>query len=430
MRPVRSGDPPRRGAVRARGAGAAAVAVALLALGVAACGGSGGGSGPPAVNWYVFQEPSGAYNDAVANCNGEAGGRYRIELVPLPTNADQQRELVVRRLAAEDSDIDIIGMDVTWTAEFSEAGWIREWTGASKDEVSQGTLEGPLRSGTYQDRLYGVPFTSNVQFLWYRKDRVPTPPKTWDELIDIAQKLGKNGTIEIQGARYEGLTVWFNTLLASAGGQVVDDEGNVKLGAPAVRAATVMQKLARSSAADPNLSNSMEDTTRLAFQSGGPSFMLNWPYVFPSAKEQAPDVFENLGVARYPAVDPDEPSHVTLGGINLGVSSYSEHPDLAMDAATCLRGGRNQLIAAEKGGLPPTIESLYQDETVKKAYPGFSELMRETIDDGVPRPVSPAYSDVSLAIQRSLHPPASIDPQKTIEKMQDKVKVVAEGGLY
>ena len=411
-----------------RSGAAGAVLLAVLALGVAACGGGSESSGN--IRWYVFQEPSGAYNDAVANCNEAAGGRYTIELVPLPTSADQQRELVVRRLAAEDSDIDIIGMDVIWTAEFAEAGWIREWTGANRSEVEQGTLEGPLRSGTYQDKLYAVPFTSNVQFLWYRKDRVPNPPKTWDEMIQMAEGLGKLGTIEIQGARYEGLTVWFNTLIASAGGQVVDDQGNVKLGEPAVRAAAVMQKLASSSAANPNLSNSMEDTTRLSFQSGNPTFMLNWPYVYPSAKSEVPEIFENMGIARYPAIDASEPSHVTLGGINLGVSTYSEEPEEAMDATKCLRSQENQLIAAQKGGLPPTIEAAYQEQAIKDAYPDFSELMKETIDDGVPRPVSPAYSDVSLAIQRSLHPPAGIEPQQTIEQMADKVKVVAEGGMY
>jgi multiple sugar transport system substrate-binding protein len=404
-------------------------AVILLASVAAACGGSSG-SGPPTVNWYVFQEPSGAYNDAVANCNKQAGGKYNIVLVPLPTSADQQRELVVRRLAAEDSDIDIIGMDVIWTAEFAGAGWIREWTGTNKDEVSQGTLEGPLRSGTFQDKLYAAPFTSNVQFLWYRKDRVPTPPKTWDEMISMAQKLGKNGTIEIQGARYEGLTVWFNTLIASAGGQVVDDQGNVKLGPPAVKAAEIMQRLATSGVADPSLSNAMEDQTRLAFQTGGPSFMLNWPYVYPSAKSEVPDIFKNMGVARYPAVDASTPSRVTLGGINLGVSSYSEHPDLAFDAAKCLRGEPNQLIAAQKGGLPPTLEAAYDNQKIKDAYPGFSDLMKETIDDGVPRPVSPAYSDISLAIQRTLHPESAIQPEQTVDQLRDRIKIAAEGGIF
>jgi multiple sugar transport system substrate-binding protein len=137
-----------------------------------------------------------------------------------------------------------------------------------------------------------------------------------------------------------------------------------------------------------------------------------------------------MGVARYPAVEPGRPSRVTLGGINLGVSSYSKNPELAFAAARCLRGAQNEVIAAQKGGLPPTISSLYDEATIKKAYPGFAGLMRTTINDGVPRPVSPAYSDVSLAIQRTLHPPASIDPVKTIDKLKDKVKTAADGGLY
>jgi multiple sugar transport system substrate-binding protein len=405
-----------------------AFAAACACVAAAGCGGSSGGGNT--VNWYVFQEPSGAYNDAVANCNKQANGRYKIVLVPLPTNADQQRELVVRRLAAKDSSIDVIGQDVIWTAEFASARWIRPWIGQDRAAVTNGTLAGPLRSATFQGKLYAAPFTSNVQFLWYRKDRVKTPPKTWAQMIAMSQKLGKNGTVEIQGARYEGLVVWFNTLVNSAGGTIVNGKNQVALGKPAVAAAAVMQKFAKSSAADPNLSNSMEDTTRLAFQTGGPTFMLNWPYVFPSAKAEVPKIFKNMGVARYPGVVPGKPSRVTLGGINLGVSAYSKHPALAFAAARCLRDAQNQTIAAQKGGLPPTAASLYNTAAIKKAYPGFSQLMKTTINDGVPRPVSPAYSDVSLAIQRTIHPPASINPTKTIQTLKDKLKIVAKGGLY
>src|SRR3954454_1283652 len=106
----------------------APLALALVALAAAVasgCGGSGGSSGPPTINWYTFAEPSGAFDDGVKNCNKEANGRYEIKLVPLPTDANQQRELLVRRLAAEDDSVDIIGMDVIWTAEFAEAKWIR-----------------------------------------------------------------------------------------------------------------------------------------------------------------------------------------------------------------------------------------------------------------------------------------------------------------
>jgi multiple sugar transport system substrate-binding protein len=56
--------------------------------------------------------------------------------------------------------------------------------------------------------------------------------------------------------------------------------------------------------------------------------------------------------------------------------------------------------------------------------------MKQTVSDGVPRPVSPAYSDVSLAIQRTLHPPASVDPSSTVDKLKDKIQVAADGGIY
>ena len=85
-------------------------------------------------------------------------------------------------------------------------------------------------------------------------------------------------------------------------------------------------------------------------------------------------------------------------------------PEEAFDAAACLSNPDSQLTATELDGLPPSNQTLYTDKVVKKAYPGFADLVKRSIDDAGPRPATPAYQDVSLAIQRSLHPPSSIDP--------------------
>src|SRR5687767_10359214 len=98
----------------------------VLGATVAGCGDDESG-GPPTINWYVFNEPGGGFDGAVEACNKENAGRYKIEYVRLPTDANQQRELIVRRLAAKDKDVDVIGMDIPWTAEFAEAGWIEPW---------------------------------------------------------------------------------------------------------------------------------------------------------------------------------------------------------------------------------------------------------------------------------------------------------------
>lgn len=397
----------------------------------AACGGTGdGGGGPPTLKFYVFKEPGGAFADAARACTEQSGGRYRVVLADLPPSADQQREQLVRRLAAGDDDIDIMGMDVIWTAEFAEAKWLLPWEGGAAAAATDGTIPATVQTGTYEGRLYAAPFTTNTQLLWYRKDRVPTPPATWAEMVDMAERIGEGGRIQVQGNRYEGLTVWFNSLLASARGSVLKGPDEVDLAdEPTTRALEVMRRVARSRAADPTLSTSQEDQGRLGFESGSSSFMVNYTFVWPSAQKNAPEVARNMGWAAWPRVLPDEPAHVTLGGINLGVAAYSRHPDLAFDAAACLRSAPNQVVATEKGGLPPTTEALYDDPRVQEAFP-FADVLREMLTEGSARPQSPAYNDISLAIQRNLHPPRNIDPADDVKPLRTAIeKALKSGGL-
>ncbi len=406
--------------------------LALGALALAACGGGGGDAGAPTLTWYVFDEPSGAYDQAAADCSEAADGRYRIAVAALPSSADQQREQLVRRLAAGDADIDIMGMDVIWTGEFAEAGWLLPWRGEAAEAVTAGVPDAIVASATYEDTLWVAPFTTNTQLLWYRTDRVPEPPTTWDEMVAMAEAIGPQGTIQVQGARYEGLTVWFNSLLASAGGSVIRGEGDeaaAALGQPAVEAMEVMHDVAASQAADPSLSNAQEDDGRLAFETGNSTFMINYPFVYPSARENAPEIFEHMGWARWPQVLPGQPSRPPLGGINLGIGAFSEHPELAFEAAECIRSAEHQILAATEGGLPPTIAELYDEPELRAVYP-FADVIRESLEDAAPRPVSPAYNDVSLAIQRSLHPPDRIDPAEDLPELEDAVnKALDSRGL-
>src|SRR5205823_12784359 len=116
---------------------------------------------------------------------------------------------------------------------------------------------------------------------------------------------------------------------------------------------------AHSPVADPSISAATEDTTRLAFESGKATFMTNYPFVYPSAQKDAPDVFKNMAWARFPTVAAGQPSRPPLGGINLGVGAFPKHPDLAFDAVRCLISEENQIVAAVKGGLPPTLDAPY-----------------------------------------------------------------------
>jgi multiple sugar transport system substrate-binding protein len=417
-----------------RNAVTAALTISLSAVVAAGCGGSG--SGPPTLKYYSGLDPGGTNVKAAKECGAASGGRYRVEVVPLANNADASRELLVRRLAAKDPDIDLISMDTIWTPEFAEAGWLRRLTGAEKQDALDNVLPGPAQSVQWKGGVYAVPLNTNAQLLWYRKDLVKTPPKTWAEMIAMAKRLpAKDGIIQEQGNRYEGYVVWFNSLVNSAGGKVVNADGKPALDQTAVKAAQIIRDVATSGRADPALSTNQEDQTKLAFEAGKGAFMLNWPYVYASARADAANspvtkkVFENLGWARWPAVDPGKPSRVSIGGANMGISNYGKHPALATQAALCMTSRKWQDAEAIAEGLPPVMSASYDDPKVRKAYP-FADLLREQLKDAVPRPETPAYSDVTLAIQQTLHPPKSVNPASTINTLRDRLNTLADGGLY
>jgi len=414
----------------------AGMSFALLALVASGCGDSESASGPAALTWFIFNEPSGAPQKIAEKCSQESGGAYTIKFEYLPSQADQQREQLVRRLGAEDSSLDLLGLDVVWTGEFANAGWLKPVPPDTARAVSENVFESVLQTARFEDKLYTVPIWSNTQFLWYRKDRAPQPPKTFDEMIDMGEKLGPSeGRIQIQGNRYEGLVVLVNQLIESAGTAILAGPKAVKLEqAQTKRALAVLGRLSRSRVAASNVTTSTEDTARLGFESGDSTFMINYSFVYPSAKSNAPDIFKVMAAAKYPQVDPGRPSAPPIGGINIGVSAFSKHPEEAFAATQCLVKPENQLLVAEAAGLPPVRSDIYDQPEIDKAYPGFAAVVRESIEDAAPRPSeSPAYQDLSLAIQRAIHPTTQIDPQNpqaAYDRLRDYVeKAVKREGL-
>jgi trehalose/maltose transport system substrate-binding protein len=393
---------------------------------IAGCGGGSGG-GPPSLNWFVAIQPGGSIQEIAKQCTAQSGGRYKIDLELLPTDADPQREQLVRRLGAEDSSVDLIGMDIPWTAEFANAGWLRPYTGALAKQVSEDAFDSAVTAASFDGKLYGAPFNSNTQLLFYRKDLVPTPPTTWDQMIDMATQL--HTTIQVQAQRYEGYVVLFNSLLASAGGQILSGPEEVALPqGPTEAALKVIGKLANSPAAAPDISTSDEDSARLGYESGASAFMVNYTFAYGSAGENAPDIQKKTGVARYPEVVPGMPSHPPIGGFNIGVSSFSNHPTEAFEAASCITSPMGQLLATKLDGLPPSNQTLYADPVVTEAYPGFAELVKQSLDDAAPRALTPAYTDLSLAIQRTLHPPSKINPDD-VGGIYDELKSNADDAV-
>ena len=390
------------------------------------CGSSGG---VPIINLYGGASATG-FDQIIASCNKQAHGEYKIVGNLTPSDADGQREQFVRRLAAHDSGMDLLGMDVTWTAEFAEAGWIRQLTGSEHTAAEADVIKPALDTAMWKGKLYAIPKHTNVQLLFYRKSLVPTPPTTWQEVISDAQKLqqeGKPHVISVTAAQYEGYVVVFNTILSSLGGTVVNaDSTKVTVDDKTTEALTLIHQLATSPLASKSLSNSQEPEVFAQMQNGESAFSLNWPYEYGSMATANKKVYDDMAWTALPSFVPGEPGRATLGGMNFAISSYSKHPKQAFDAAMCLRSPANELKHAENGNEPPVLQSLYNDPRLAKAYPTHATILQE-LQTAVPRPVTPLYQNISTIISSTLSPPSGINPASTTKKLKDNIQQAIEG---
>lgn len=399
-----------------------------------ACGSTGG---VPELTWYVNPDNGGAAARG-QECAEASGGAYKVRMEMLPNDATQQREQLVRRLAARDSSIDIVSLDVVYTAEFANAGFLRPFSADEQARVTAGMLPAPVETAMWKDTLYGAPFKSNTQLLWYRKSLAAaagvdpaSPTFTWDEMIKAA--VGQGKTIAEQGARYEGYMVWVNALVASGGGEILSDAEAGKNAKPGLatpageKAAEIIGNLARSSAAAADLSTAQEEQARATFQGERGMFMLNWPYVLAAARSAVEEgtldqaVVDDIGWARYPRVFPDQPSAPPLGGINLGIGAFSRHQEQALALVECVNDLPKATQYMLDEGEPSPYAASYDDAAVREKYPN-ADLIRESIGEAGPRPLTPFYVDVAGSVIQTWHPPASVTsetPKRTDTFMAD-----------
>lgn len=412
---------------------------------------------------------------------------YKVVGHALPKQADDQRLQLARRATGNDRTMDIVGLDVNWTAEFAEAGWILPFPDEMAAAAKKTVLAGPLKTAMWQDTQYAAPAWTNTQLLWYRKDALEKvlgrkignqPLKlTWDQVVQYAGKSGAIGgptQIEAQAAQYEGVVVWFNTLLESAGGRMVAEDGKTvtltdtpEHRAATVKALSIMKAVATAPGRDPSFTQLDEGSSRLNMETGKGLFEVNWPFVFAGIKEngsagKVPFLTElekyndllnppkdaedppspttaqlneinnltrqKFEFAPYPSVIPGKPAKTTVGGINFGVAKTTRYEKQAFEALACLTNEAAERKYAVKGGTPPIMAKLYDDPEFRKAYP-MASLIRDQLQENTTavRPITPQYQAMSTLLQAKLAPVGSWDPEQLADELTAAAQKAMDG---
>jgi multiple sugar transport system substrate-binding protein len=405
---------------RIRLAAAAAIATGLAA---AACGGggdSGGGGGSastgngaprPVKNAKVIDPGSmqGA-KGRVTYCTGkdttgetkEWSKRFNakhkaqglsVRILEFPASADEQRQQFVQRQEARDAECDVFRSDVIWTAEFASQGWLYDMT-PYVNRIKSRMLAPALETATYDARAWGVPSYTNAALLYYRKDKVSSPPKTWQELYKQA---ASSGGIVFQGAAYEGLTCDWLELAFAAGGSVLSKDGKTAtIDSPQnVQATKLLADAVKQGAAPRSVATYMEPESLAAWQTGKYAFMRNWPYAYGLSQDTA-KLKGKFDVAPLPAFEGAGRASI-LGGGNSVISRYSKNPGGALAVVDFLASQDWQTTLTAKFSQMSPFKATYDRPSVKKAIP-FADDIRKAIEQARARPVSPVYPQISQAI--------------------------------
>ncbi|MCQ4122769.1 ABC transporter substrate-binding protein [Rhodococcus tibetensis] len=330
-------------------------------------------------------------------------------------NADQQHEDLVQHFQSRDTGYDVTVVDLVWTAEFAARGWLQPLTGPMAVDTSE-LLEPTVRGASYGDTLYAAPQTSDGALLYYRTDLVEHPPATWDELIAqcATAKSAGIGCYAGQYAKYEGLTVNAAEAVTTAGGSIVGEDGvTPTIDAPEAKAG--LQSLVdayRNGHIPREAVTFQEEQARQAFQSGNLMFMRNWPYAYSLMNGQGSSaVAGEFAVAPLPGKTGTGNS--SLGGHNVAINVYSEHKATAHDFLKFMLERKTQELFLSQGSLAPVRADVYEDPELIAQYP-YLPTLKTSIENAIPRPISPYYPAVTRAVQNNVY--AAIKGDKTVDQ--------------
>ncbi|GAA4614065.1 maltose/maltodextrin ABC transporter substrate-binding protein MalE [Saccharopolyspora hordei] len=373
--------------------GAALGLVGALAAG---CGGSSGDPGE-VVFWDTSgPAESGVFQEVATDCARTGGYRVRVETVSFDQALNNYKTA-----AQGGQGPDVLRADVGWVAQLAQAGLIQDLTGTPLAADTADFLPAPLASTQHEGKTYAVPQVTDALALFYNKAQLAQagvePPKTWEELKQIAPQLGGDRALFLNNDEYYALP-----FLYSQGGDLLDvDSRTITVNSPeAVRGVQVAKDLLDAGAARTALDQPNSYTTmKAAFTSGDVAMVVDGPWAVPEYTQSGQFADPaNLGIAPLPGKGTSP-----VGGHDYVIRQGSDATEASIKFVQCMSSTENQAKIAARLALLPTRQSAYDDPAVAQhpVVSAFRPLVADTHDrPWIPEnaellePLQTAYADI------------------------------------
>jgi multiple sugar transport system substrate-binding protein len=410
-------------------------AMALFATGWGGAAGCSSEAGPQRGDELVWATggltADGAPNAIAAQWNEAHPQGPKVRIKKLPNSADDQRKMLVLELNAGIGEFDIIDLDVIWTAEFAQQGWLVNLNDL-RSELENITLSSPLRTAVWDGELWAAPYATDAGLLYYRTDLIgEDPPETLDDLVEIGDDAGARERIApfvADGAQYEGLVVQFLEYLWGAGGDLLSADGESVLlqPGPAKKAINFMWHALHMNIYAPGFDTMELRDAQQTFQDGQAVFMRCWPYAYQEMNSpERSRIAGAFGIAKLPPFAGYR-SVSGLGGHNLAVSKFSGNISGALEFVEFVSTSREvQVQMARRYSIAPTIEAAYDDLADNK----LMRLLHEVLPTARPRPATPEWVTISEEMQQQIYAAyrGRDAPDQAIGNLREFLRTTVEG---
>jgi len=342
----------------------------------------------------------------------EAQQKGKVKLNFTFVKYDELHDKIVTSAAAATSTYDVILLDLIWTAEFGQKGYVVPLDNDIPAAVRKDIAPAIFDAFVYKGKTWAFPFLANFQAFFYNIDQIKKagfsgPPKTLEEWYDQMVALKKKGIVTYpyidSWNQKEGLTCDYVRTAGQYGGDLFDKDGKPIMDQGAgLKALQFMRRLIDEGLADPASTNTDEPGAMNAFVSGAVTFNTNWTFVRGNMLD--PKVSKIVKSARTGLIPPAKgnsaPAASVSGFQGLAIMANSKHQQAAWDWISFATSPKiqGQHLKSEF----PVWTSLQKSDQEKKINSDAS-FYATNLANVHHRPRVPNYQQVSAIIQEDVH---------------------------
>jgi multiple sugar transport system substrate-binding protein len=357
---------------------------------------------------------------------------FKVEYIELPTpnNSTEVHTYLVNSLNARNGEPDVFTQDCIWIPEFGGAGLALPLDDFVTDEDKAAYFPGLIENCTWDGKIVAWPWMVDGGFMFYRKDLLDKysleAPTSWDELISSAQQVVEGeGNPDLAGFLWQGkqaevLVCNWVEFLGSAGGSTLDGTTVTINNEAGAKALQLMHDLIYDAKITPeSVLTYDEEPSRIPFTSGDAVFLRNWSYTYGLAQDAAESsVVDKVAYAPLPHFEEGK-STSCLGGYQYGINASSKNPEAAYKLVQFLSSEEIQLKSSlSPGSSSPTRIAVYDAPELKEGNP-FMASLKDIFTGSTPRPIHPAYPQMSLAMQSGLS--SALANQMEVQEALDSI---------